>query len=607
MNWAAPVDNTGIVARGLSTSAYFHTGFSLPKLFRKMDRDRDGSLSLSEFVVGVRRHGRVAPLAVTDAQVTEIYYTLGGSMEGRVSLAEFAAFVTIHSQHVSELRPRNDHYLLPDEVRTHATQHRETLVQQGDLEAITDSIVNRGKAMGAKAATKPAHAFLPRKERLQTQRRERINREHGWDQEPTKEEKRTLELTWSQPSSRTAVAKAQVAADHEAGNGGAGSLQWIETVASDALRIAHARNHAGAETDRAWADIRKMQGGQSSFPSRTNARNAVVDMTQCGMRPEPLAGMLVVRSARLGGASAAMPFWAPQFVSLDVDEERCASRIRAWQITGLESSSSSSSSSSSNDGSFFRPLRFTDYPEAITVTKIIAKEAASVAMYRDALGLWPFEVVRWTSEAEANSFVAARKAGKVRPIVDDNDEMLEVWAFAAETKAERREWMVAITAVLRYSRWAVTQKLAAPAPPRPHRTLQQQQAFDRDQLLGPAPPAPPASRRTPPPPPPPPRAFRLADARATRVQAYPSLPAQLQSRSSVRVNRHGIGSISGGETFAPPPTAVPRLALSAEFDVAPPPPPPGIWLAGGAARPPAAAAAARRAPGGALPPGLVKV
>jgi len=36
------VDNTGIVARGLSTSAYFHTGFSLPKLFRKMDRDRDG-------------------------------------------------------------------------------------------------------------------------------------------------------------------------------------------------------------------------------------------------------------------------------------------------------------------------------------------------------------------------------------------------------------------------------------------------------------------------------------------------------------------------------------------------------------------------------------
>ena len=183
-----------------------------------------------------------------------------------------------------------------------------------------------------------------------------------------------------------------------------------------------------------------------------------------------------------------------------------------------------------------------------------AQAAAASESYRDAVGLWPFEIVRWTSRAEAEAFVKARFHKKVGPICAD--DALEVWALAAETSEERRQWMNAVKNVLLFNVWAAKQRRAgAPAAP---------------------------------------------STAAARSGGQPYGHGRAAASKSKYAQREKYGLL------APPPAPAPSLS---RYDHAPPPPP-GMWRIPGASGAPTRGAAARAPPqaprsgSAARPPGL---
>ena len=130
------------------------------------------------------------------------------------------------------------------------------------------------------------------------------------------------------------------------------------------------------------------------------------------------------------------------------------------------------------------------------------------------------------------------------------DDALEVWALAAETSAERRQWMNAVKNVLLFNIWAAEQRRAG-APPAPS----------------------------------------TADARSGG-QSYGHGRAAVSKSKYAQREKYAL--------LAPPPAPAP-LSLSG-YDNAPPPPP-GMWRIPTAGGVPTSGAATGTG-SAALPPGL---
>ena len=81
----------------LSLSSHPHRtipqhGVNVKRLFRTIDRDRDGQVNLDEFSRAMRR-GRISAYRMTEEQVSALFDLIDVNKNGSISLDEFAEFV----------------------------------------------------------------------------------------------------------------------------------------------------------------------------------------------------------------------------------------------------------------------------------------------------------------------------------------------------------------------------------------------------------------------------------------------------------------------------------------------------------------------------------
>ena len=77
----------------LRAAAYTSNGLDLRKLFRRIDRDRSGTIELSEFKAAVRKEAKVSPLQVSEWDMEQLFAAADVDGSGSIDIDEFVTFL----------------------------------------------------------------------------------------------------------------------------------------------------------------------------------------------------------------------------------------------------------------------------------------------------------------------------------------------------------------------------------------------------------------------------------------------------------------------------------------------------------------------------------